>query len=63
MKKNDNNNKQITVVWMKSVHSSVDLAFEIILKQHTNVCNQSQTDTYRNNHSYIVTENLVLSPV
>ena len=35
---------------MKSVHFSVDLAFEITLKQHTNFCNQSQTDTCRNNH-------------
>ena len=34
---------------MKSVHFSVDLAFEITLKQHTNFCNQSQTDTCRNN--------------
>ena len=34
---------------MKSVHFSVDLAFKIILKQHTNFCNQSQTDTCRNN--------------
>ena len=33
----------------KSVHFSVDLAFEITLKQHTNFCNQSQTDTCRNN--------------
>ena len=34
---------------MKSVHFSVDLAFEMTLKQHTNFCNQSQTDTCRNN--------------
>ena len=34
---------------MKSVHFSVDLAFEITLKQHKNFCNQSQTDTCRNN--------------
>ena len=34
---------------MKSVHFSVDLAFEITSKQHTNFCNQSQTDTCRNN--------------
>ena len=34
---------------MKSVHFSVDLAFEITLNQHTNFCNQSQTDTCRNN--------------
>jgi len=34
---------------MKSVHFSVDLAFEITLKQQTNFCNQSQTDTCRNN--------------
>ena len=34
---------------MKSVHFSVDLAFEITLKQHTNFCNKSQTDTCRNN--------------
>ena len=34
---------------MKSVHFSVDLAFEITLKQNTNFCNQSQTDTCRNN--------------
>ena len=33
---------------MKIVHFSVDLAFEITLKQHTNFCNQSQTDTCRN---------------
>ena len=34
---------------MKSVHFSVDLAFEITLKQHTNLCNQSQIDICRNN--------------
>ena len=34
---------------MKSAHFSVDLAFEITSKKHTNFCNQSQTDTCRNN--------------
>ena len=38
---------------MKSVHFSVDLAFKITLKQHTNYCNQSQTDKCRNNHQWL----------
>ena len=43
------NNKQISVVWIKSVYFSVDLAFENKMKQHMNIFCQSQTNKCRNN--------------
>jgi hypothetical protein len=39
----------MSVVLNENVNFSVDLAFEISLKQHKNFCNQSQIDTCRNN--------------
>jgi hypothetical protein len=36
--------KQKSVVWIKSVYFSVDLAIENKRKQHLNICCQSQTN-------------------
>ena len=43
MKKNGQNNKQISVVSIKSFYFSVEFALENKVKQHINTCSQSQT--------------------
>ena len=42
MKKNDQNNKQVSVIWIKSVYCSVYLAFENKRKLHINICSQDK---------------------
>ena len=49
MKKISQNNRQISVVWAKSDYFLVNLAVEIIWKQHKNICKQAQTNECRNN--------------
>ena len=44
------NNKQISVVWIKSVYYSVDLAFGNKMKQCISICNQLQKNNCINNH-------------
>ena len=42
-------NMYLSVLWMKTINFLVDSPFEITLKQHTNFCNQPQTNECRNN--------------
>ena len=48
MKKNSQNYRQISVISAKSDYFQLDSAVVKIQKQHTNICNQSQTNICKN---------------
>ena len=48
MKTIGQNNKQMSVIWIKSIYFFVNFTFEIKVKQHKNICSQSQTNKCKN---------------